>query len=57
MSVPDDSYAIGRNNAWRSANDIRRLENMYPLPPEQGDVYLIPLNIVPAGRVTIDLSD
>src|SRR5512135_3362365 len=44
-----DSYAIGRNNGWLSANDIRRLENMNPLPPEQGDVYLIPLNMIPAG--------
>jgi HK97 family phage portal protein len=44
-----DSYAIGRNNGWLSANDIRRLENMNPLPPEQGDVYLIPLNMVQAG--------
>jgi HK97 family phage portal protein len=44
-----DAYAIGRNNGWLSANDIRRMENMNPLPPEQGDVYLIPLNMVPAG--------
>jgi hypothetical protein len=44
-----DSYAIGRNNGWLSASDIRRLENMNPLPPEQGDVYLIPLNRVQAG--------
>ncbi len=44
-----DSYAIGRNNGWLSANDIRRLENMNPLPPEQGDVYLIPLNMVQSG--------
>jgi len=47
-----DSYAIGRNNGWLSANDIRRLENMNPLPPEQGDVYLIPLNMVPAGTAS-----
>ena len=44
-----DAYAIGRNNGWLSANDIRRMENMNPLPPEEGDVYLIPLNMVPAG--------
>jgi len=47
-----DSYAIGRNNGWLSANDIRRLENMNPLPPGQGDVYLIPLNMVPAGAAS-----
>ena len=57
-----DSYAIGRNNGWLSANDIRRLENMNPLPPEQGDVYLIPLNMVqagtaPAGAATKDKTD
>jgi HK97 family phage portal protein len=44
-----DAYAVGRSNGWLSANDIRRMENMNPLPPEQGDVYLIPLNMVPAG--------
>jgi hypothetical protein len=29
-----------------SANDIREIENMNPI--EGGDVYLIPLNMVPA---------
>ena len=51
-----DSYAIGRNNGWLSANDIRRLENMNPLPPEQGDVYLIPLNMMPAGTASPEPS-
>jgi len=52
-----DSYAIGRNNGWLSANDIRRLENMNPLPPEQGDVYLIPLNMVQAGTAAPEPAD
>jgi len=52
-----DSYAIGRNNGWLSANDIRRLENMNPLPPGQGDVYLIPLNMVPAGTASTAAAD
>lgn len=52
-----DAYAIGRNNGWLSANDIRRMENMNPLPPEQGDVYLIPLNMVPAGSTTAPGKD
>jgi len=50
------AYSIGRQNGWLSANDIRTLENMNPI--EGGDVYLIPLNMVPAGGdgtpVTVD---
>lgn len=43
------AYAVGRQNGWMSANDIRRLENMNPV--EGGDVYLVPLNMVPADQV------
>ncbi len=46
------AYSIGRNNGWLSANDIRRLENMNPLPDRQGDLYLVPLNMVPAETLT-----
>ncbi|HFD40870.1 MAG TPA: phage portal protein [Anaerolineae bacterium] len=42
------AYAQGRQNGWLSANDIRRLENMDPIPG--GDVYLVPLNMIPAGQ-------
>lgn len=42
-------YWGGGSNSL-SANDIRRLENMNPLPSEQGEVYLIPLNMVPAAK-------
>ncbi len=41
------AYAIARQNGWLSANDIRELEDMNPI--DGGDVYLIPLNMVPAG--------
>jgi len=35
-------YAVGRQNGWLSANDIRKLENMNALPAERGgDKYLI----------------
>lgn len=35
-------YAVGRQNGWLSANDIRQLENMDRLSEEQGgDLYLI----------------
>ena len=43
------AYAQGRNWGWLSANDIRRLEDQEPLGAE-GDVYLQPLNMVPAGE-------
>lgn len=35
-------YAIGRQNGWMSANDIRELENLDRIPEEEGgDLYLI----------------
>jgi len=36
-----DGYAVARQNGWMSANDIRELEDMDRIPPEQGgDAYL-----------------
>lgn len=43
-----EAYAIGRNWGWLSANDVRRLENMNSLG-DDGDLYLRPLNMAPAG--------
>jgi len=43
----NESYQIGRNGGWLSVNDIRSLENLNPI--ENGDIYLQPLNMVPAG--------
>lgn len=42
-----EGYAIARNWGVLSANDIREKENMNPIP--EGDIYLQPLNMVPAG--------
>ncbi|MFJ5059032.1 phage portal protein [Streptomyces nigra] len=42
------AYAIGRQWGWLSANDIRERENMNLV--DGGDEYLVPLNMVPAGR-------
>jgi len=37
-----NGYAIGRQNGWMSANDIRELENLDRIPEEDGgDLYLI----------------
>lgn len=40
-------YAVGRQNGWLSANDIRELEDMNRLPEESGgDRYLVNGNMV-----------
>ena len=47
-----NAYQIGRNGGWLSANDVRELENMNPLKDGQGDIYMVPLNMVPASALT-----
>ena len=43
-----NGYAIGRQNGWMSANDIRELENLDRIPTEEGgDFYLINGNMLP----------
>ena len=43
-----NGYAIGRQNGWMSANDIRKLENLDRIPEEDGgDLYLINGNMLP----------
>lgn len=46
-----DAYAVGRSNGWLSADDIRALENMNPLPEKKGEIYLVPLNMVPVDYI------
>lgn len=37
-----NGYAVGRQNGWFSANDIREMENMNPIPDEEGgNLYLV----------------
>ena len=37
-----NGYAVGRQNGWFSANDIREMENMNPIPDvEGGNLYLV----------------
>ena len=43
------AYATARQNGWMSANDIRELEDQNPV--DGGDVYLVPLNMIPADQV------
>ncbi len=43
-----NGYAIGRQNGWMSANDIRALENLDLIDPtDGGDLYLINGNMLP----------
>jgi hypothetical protein len=46
-----EAYTQGRQNGWLSANDIREMENMNPV--EGGDVYLVPLNMIPADEAAM----
>jgi len=44
-----DAYAVARNWGWMSANDVREAEDQNSI--DGGDVYLSPLNMVPADQV------
>ena len=51
-------YSTGRQWGFLSANDVRRLENMNPIPAEKGgDDYLVPLNMLAAGGAAPFSSD
>lgn len=46
-----NGYAVGRQNGWLNANDIRELENMDKIPANQGgDLYLINGNMLPLSQ-------
>ncbi len=47
-----ESYVKGRTWGWYSADDVRELEDLNPLPDKVGEVYLAPLNMVPAESFT-----
>lgn len=49
------AYAVGRQWGWLSVNGIRRMENLNPIGSE-GDVFLSPMNMVPAGTPVGDVN-
>ncbi len=52
-----EGYAIGRQNGFLSANDIRRLENQNPIPKEEGgDAYLVNGNMISVRRAMENLG-
>jgi HK97 family phage portal protein len=44
------AYATGRQWGWLSADDVREKENMNPLSGGQGDIYMVPMNMIPANQ-------
>lgn len=44
------AYASGRQQGYYSINDIRRMENLNNIGPD-GDIYLDPMNMKPAGSI------
>ena len=56
-----NGYSIGRQNGWLSANDIREMEDMNPIPDEEGgNLYLINGNMTKledAGAFANETSD
>jgi HK97 family phage portal protein len=53
-----DGYAVGRQNGWMSANDIRELENMDKIPADQGgDDYLVNGNMIPITKAREGASE
>lgn len=52
-----EGYAIGRQNGWLSANDIRELENLNPLSDEDGgNAYLCNGNMIPCALAGINIA-
>ncbi len=49
------AYAIARQWGWMNVNDIRRAENRNSIGPA-GDIYLQPLNMIPAGTTVTKAS-
>ena len=56
MKSRGEAYALGRQWGWYSVNDVRRMENEDGIGPE-GDVYLQPMNMQPAGETVAEDAD
>lgn len=51
MKSRSEALAVQRQNGVVNADEWREIENMNPLPDGVGEMYLVPLNMVPAHRV------
>lgn len=43
-------YAVARQWGWLNVDEIREKENLNPLPDGKGQIYLEPMNMIPAGE-------
>jgi len=46
-----EAYQIGRNGGWLTANMILEMENKNPLPGDEGNIALVPLNMMNAADI------
>ena len=56
IKTRNEAFAIGRQWGWWSANDVREKMDEDPLPPDVGDIYLSPVNMIPAEKAG-DVAD
>ena len=52
-----EAYRIARQWGWSSADDIRFKEGENALPDGQGEIYLVPMNMIPATELRGLLGD
>jgi len=51
IAARSEAYNVMRTNGIINANEWRSLENMNPQKGEQGDIYLVPLNMQDASKI------
>lgn len=49
-----NSYAIGLNNGFLNADEVRAYENLNPIPNDAGQTFRVPLNTAPSGDTPDD---
>ncbi|MCK4302840.1 MAG: phage portal protein [Candidatus Eisenbacteria sp.] len=47
----NEGFAVGRQWGWWCADDVREMFDKNPLPDGQGQIFLNPMNMVPAGQL------
>ncbi len=52
-----EAYVMARQNGWMNADDILELEDRNPLSDGQGQIYYMPLNMVPADQAANGLAE
>lgn len=53
-----EAYSIGSQNGFLSANDVREIENLNPIPAEEGgDVYRVQLNMTSLKSLLVETPE